>query len=131
MKNVNAIKGLEPVEKVVINHVLLFLNKIEELKQLALDYLDNDNLIKAKDMLQSCRYLEHNVEMHKMKNDVIEHCSVETLLKIINEQKFDTMFSQILIPKSVLPNIPSSTKIYGDDPKASIYRALGVQIIQV
>lgn len=127
------LKDLTEIEIVVISNVLEITELIENLEKTTLDHVVNGKYDDAKKTIEKSNYFRHTpVFLQKMKKQVVEHCSLKTLNKIINEEKFESVYSwdsSHLIPKSILPKMSSFDKFHSSHPKANIYKELGATIV--
>lgn len=130
-RNIENIKELSLIEKIVISNVYEIHLIIEDNKKKALTALRDNDFIRAKAYLEESEYFEYTPEfLRKMQEDVLKYCSVAILKKIINSETFptDSIFNPtFLIPKEILPKLSSFDK-YKKDEKWEIYKALGATI---
>lgn len=128
------IKGLLPVEKVVLSNVINMHNMIEDLKEKVLEYVANGEFEKASESLKEANYSKWNpCFLTEMKKQVMEYCEVETLLKIVNNQPFQLEHSwnneSYTIPKCILPKGNSFGNISASNPKAAVFKAIGATVV--
>jgi len=132
VSDVENIKNISDIEKVVISIALSFLIKFEDLEKQLKDYVNESKYDDAKKVLNELNYWKWNGLLTEAQNNVMKYCSVVTLQMIVNQDKFENKYGfsdPILVPTKVLPKISSSTKINANDAKADIYKKLGATII--
>ena len=127
------VKGLTPIEIVVLTNVINIHNHIETTKEQALTHLNDGKFELAKERLTEANYFKFDKTfLSEMKKQVVEHCSIETLTKIVDNKPFELEYSwtseQYTIPSVILPRLSSYDKIASNNPKASIYKKLGATI---
>ena len=120
---------LPAVEKVILENILEMMTKkeklVEEIKNNADDY---NKVIKAATELKVG--YGYGSQLNTLKKQLIEYGSVETLTKIINQEKFAKKYGgDLLIPTYVLPDLSSYDKVKSTNPKAAIYSKLGATVI--
>lgn len=131
---ISSIKGLQPIEIVVLTNVVNIYNEIQHLQQTALQLVSDGEFTKAQKAVQEAQYFKYNKTFYTtMQEQVLEHCSLETLDKIVRQRPFESVFSwdtnNIILPIELLPKFSSSKNIKSTDHKAEIYKALGATII--
>ena len=130
---IQRIKGLQPIEIVVLENVFNILLVIDRLNESVLTLLTNGDFIEAQKAVQQASYFKYTPQfLQNMQQQVLDYCSVDTLDKIVNSVPFETtsfLGTTVTIDARVLPKITSSTTIKHYEDKASIYKRLGATIV--
>lgn len=131
---IQRIKGLQPIEIVVLENVFNILLVIDKLNKSALTLLTDGDFIQAQKSVQQASYFKYTPQfLQNMQQQVLDYCSVGTLDKIVNRVPFETEAflntATTIIDIRVLPKISSSTNIKSSSDKAGIYKQLGATIV--
>lgn len=126
-------KELSLIESLLISNLYDILNKIDSTKEDALKYLQDGKYRDAEDKLREARYFEYQPEfIRNIQKQLFEHASIETLNKIVNQDKFKNEYSyseDFLIDTRVLPKFSSYDNFPHDGNKSYIAKKLGATII--
>jgi len=122
---------LKAVEIVLIENIYLVLKRRDELIKRIVNHADD-----YKKVLEAAEELRHidryNGTMDNMKNQLFEYASVETLRKIVYEEKFASVYNfqdPFTISKLVLKEFGYGSEIKQSHPKAEIAKKLGAKIV--
>ncbi len=122
---------LTSVEVILIEQIYLLLNKRERLIAEIVKNADDYN--KVIEAAQELRYIDaYSGTLKQMKDQFFAHASVETLTKIVNQEKFTPIYTYsdpFIISKDILKDFRYGEEIKQDNPKAAIAKKMGAKII--
>ena len=122
---------LSAVETVLIENIYLILNKRDRLIKEIVEHVDDYK--KVIEAAQELKFIDgYKGTIHELKEQFFEHASVQTLTKIVNEEKFNPSFTYqeaFLISKAVVKEFRYGAEVRSDNPKAAIAKKLGAKLI--
>ena len=129
--DIKRIIGLTELEAYVIEQAIDFHYEMDRIKQQLLENIHDYGKIQA--IAKSAAMYETMNRMINFNKKVFENVCSEVLLKIINQDKFETKYNwssdeDKVIPKCILPNFNSYDNFINTNPKATIAKRLGATI---
>lgn len=121
---------LSAVETVLIENIYSIVNRREKLiKDIIANCEDYKKVIEAAEELKHIH--RYHGTLHDLKEQFFQHASVQTLTRIVNEEKFTPVYNfqdAFSISKLVLKEFGYGSDIKADNPKAQIAKKLGAKI---